>query len=101
RDRKSRTTHTHRRLGGQIKRALELALGAASDVSLHGVWIVRCEPDPDASRFRVVIRPEDEDDTVLDRLEAARSWLRMEVAHAIHRKRVPDLRFVRAPEEST
>lgn len=98
-EKQSRTpSPTHRRLGGQIARALRLALGTARDPVLLDVWIVDCLPDPDASRFRAFV-DYDGDANVLAHLDAARGWLRTEVAHAIHRKRAPDLSFALAPEE--
>ncbi|MEM6925807.1 MAG: ribosome-binding factor A [Myxococcota bacterium] len=89
----------HRRLAGQIARALREALGTTHDDVLYDVWVVDCTPDPDATRFLVHVRY-DGDEDVLGHLAAARGWLRSEVANAIHRKRVPDLRFALAPEEA-
>ncbi|MEO0604076.1 MAG: ribosome-binding factor A [Myxococcota bacterium] len=88
----------HRRLGGQIARALREALGTTHDDVLYDVWVVDCTPDPDVSCFLVHVRY-DGDGDVLGHLAAARGWLRTEVANAIHRKRAPDLRFALAPEE--
>lgn len=84
------------RLGGQICRALNLALGASSDPVLCGAWIARAEPAPDASRFRVVAGSTGDPDTdsaLAAHLTAIRGWLRAEVAHAIRRRRVPELVF--------
>ena len=94
-----RISTKHRRLAGQVKRAIELALGAAEDVALQGVLVVRCDPDPSGGPFRVVVRPHDvsEVDHVWARVLAAQGWLRAEVAQAVQRKNAPELRFVLDP----
>lgn len=90
------------RLAGQIKRALSLALGAASDPCLAALWVVSVTADPDPGRFRIEVQLLDPalavpPEIVEAHLAAARGWLRTEVAGAIRRRRAPDLVFVCLP----
>ncbi|MBX2798220.1 MAG: hypothetical protein KTR31_11135 [Myxococcales bacterium] len=92
------------RLAGQIARVVTLALASSRDPLLQPLWIRRCEPFPDHTRFRLWVGldgpvPPEEVADALARLEAARGWLRSEVATAIPRKRVPELLFAYAPED--
>jgi len=85
-----------RQLCGQIRRALDLSLAASADPVLRELFVVEVSPAPDASRVRVLIRPFDPKlppSTALGALQAARGWLRSEIAQAIRRKKVPELCF--------
>jgi ribosome-binding factor A len=96
--REARRTHRKdHQLCGQVARALNLALPAAGDPRLQGVIIHRVVLAPDAARLRAEYDPGGQPlGEVQAALEAARGWLRGEVARAIHRKRTPELRFAPA-----
>lgn len=94
----------------QVLLALAVALQSeAADGRLREIEIVSVDPDPDASRMRVGIRPQEgsrlEWPDALARLRTARGFLRSCVGEAISRKRVPELVFAPAPpresEEAT
>ncbi len=92
------------RLGGQIQRALSLALATSSDPRLSTLWVAAARPDPDATRFRVEVQILDPDLQEHPReieacLRAASGWLRTEVAQSICRKKAPELIFVCVPPE--
>jgi len=85
-----------RQLCGQIRRALDLSLAASADSVLRELWVVSVSPAPDASRVRVLIStfdPELPPGQALGSLKGATGWLRAEIAHAISRKKVPELCF--------
>ncbi len=89
------------RLCAQIARALHLALPAAPDPALRRLGLVAVEPDPDDAHLRLILCPLDpalDPDLALQAARAQSTWLRAEVAAAIHRKRVPHLRFLIAPQ---
>ncbi len=86
-----------RRLCGQVRKVVEAALASADDERLWGLAVTVVEPAPDASCLRVgVWLPEPEADVpgILARLQAAKGWLRSEVARVVVRKRTPELTFV-------
>jgi ribosome-binding factor A len=86
-------------LCAQVRRALEIAIAAdCRDEILNELTILDVWPDPTTRRLRVwVAGPNDMDEwkreQVLQRLSAARGFLRAQVATAIHRKRTPELVF--------
>ena len=90
----------------QASEALSYALASSADWVLRDLLIASVTPAPDASRLLVTVYPphdtpseSPETSDAIDaaalvaRLENARSYLRSEVASAIHRKRTPDLAF--------
>lgn len=83
----------------QARRALELTIGAeCRDDALKDLVVVDVLPDPTIRRLRVWLRGPNEmneEDRAhrLLRLAAARGFLRVRVADAIHRKRTPELVF--------
>lgn len=86
-------------LCSQARRALEYAIGGeCRDDALSGLALLEVLPDPTCRRLRVWLGcparlNEEERLHVLARLDAARGFLRARVAHAIHRKRTPELVF--------
>ncbi len=97
--RRDRSSARQRRLCGQVARAITIALPTAADPQLRSLLVVEVVPAPDLRRLEVrLAAPLDQPvDGLVARLGAARSWLREEVAHAIHRKRAPELRLVLVP----
>lgn len=89
-------------LCGQVQRALGEALAADfDDEVLNQLWVVRVEPAPTVSRLLVWVAgpPDVSPDEMIERLSRVAGALRVEVGAAIHRKRVPQLRFaVHLPE---
>jgi len=85
-----------RQLCGQIARALNLTLAAADDETLRRLLVTTVKDMPDDGRFLVEVAAPDDlsPEEAQARLSAARGWLREEVAHAIRRKRVPELRYL-------
>lgn len=93
---KSTRTFNPQRLAGPIARAVREALAASDDPLLLCLWVAEAVPDPDTTRFRVVLHVLDPDvdlDAVTERLRAAKGWVRSEVAHSLQRKKAPDLRL--------
>jgi len=86
-------------LCAQARRALEFAIGAeCRDEALAALVVVEVMPDPTVRRLRVWLHGpadmnEQDRDHTLMRLAAARGFLRVQVARAIHRKRTPELVF--------
>lgn len=83
----------------QVEERIGLVLaGEVDDPALQDLYIVEVVPEPGSGRLIVrLARPPGIDDppiaALLPRLDALRSFLRGEVAAAIHRKRTPDLLF--------
>lgn len=88
----------------QVLLTLRAALsGEVSSALLRELEIEAVEPAPDATRVRVVVRAGEVVDRVgvervLAELGAARGFLRVQIAGAISRKRVPQLMFVVGPK---
>ncbi len=94
-DREKKEDRKLRQLCGQVGRTVELSLAESRDDVLIDLYVVAVTPTPVPGRLRVWVRghgPVDPRDA-LERLSAARGWLRGEVAEAISRRRVPDLVF--------
>ena len=80
----------------QVERALMFVLSDSDDDILRDLMIVAVEPAPNAGRLMVTTSPLCEMINPVDaiaRLQAARGWLRTEIAASIHRRKVPDLLF--------
>ncbi len=99
--RHDRSSARQRRLCGQAARALTIALPTAWDLQLRSLLVVEVVPAPDLRRLeaRLAAQPGQPLEGLEQRLGMARTWLREEVAHAINRKRAPDLRIVLVPFE--
>jgi ribosome-binding factor A len=85
-------------LCGQVRDALTAILPGLADEALRDLTVVSVEPAPHTGRLMVTVavpRPADATDRtpVADRLHAAASHLRTEVAAAVHRRRAPELAF--------
>jgi ribosome-binding factor A len=85
-------------LCAQVQDVVSLALGNSADERLHDLIVHSVTPGPDGARLLVTVvptRPLDLDsiEQLHRTLEAARSWLRQQVAAEIHRKRTPELAF--------
>lgn len=81
----------------QVERTLSIVLaGECDDDLLRDVLVASVEPAPDASRLLVTVVPTDprvDADAVLERLRVHKGRLRVALASAVHRKRVPELMF--------
>lgn len=79
-----------------VRRVIEQLLGGeTANPLLAGCQVVDVLPDPNASRLRVLIQPEDGQlpAAVLAALAGASGWMRSEVAGSIRRRKTPDLSF--------
>jgi ribosome-binding factor A len=80
----------------QVERALSWALGDSEDDVLRELLVVSVEPAPNSRRLLVSVAPLEQLSNLLEvlrHLEAARGWLRSEVAAAITRRKAPELMF--------
>lgn len=85
-----------KQLCGQVARTVGVSLSTSQEDSLCGLYVVAVTPTDINGRLRVWVAAHDpaiSPAQALARLQAARSWLRSEVAAAISRRRVPDLTF--------
>lgn len=87
----------------QVQRALYGFIPLPGLSCFDGLVVEAVEPDPDASRLRVVISvPASATGSIAalrNRLIEMVGFLRSEVAPQIHRKRVPSLTFTLMPRE--
>lgn len=80
----------------QVRRVLDYVVGGElRDEALRDLVVADVIPAGSCRRMRVVIRTAGDVDcaVVLERLGAARGYLRVQIAAAIHRKRTPELVF--------
>ncbi len=93
-----------RQLCKQVYRAVSAALGGiCNDPVLQDLEIMSVEPAPDASNLLVAVRQAGDIDSVSEaeirmKLNDARGFLRLEIANAITRKKVPELTFCIIPD---
>ena len=91
------------RLCAQARHALEHAVAMeCGDERVSELRVIDVTPDPSVRRLRVwLAAPADADEVrreaALERLEAARGFLRARVAESICRKRTPELVFALLP----
>lgn len=95
--------HKVQQLITQIRRTLSLVLeNEIRDPLLNELFVEEIVPFPNASRLLVLVRHVGEASIEVGaRLNASKSWLRTQVAGAIHRKRAPDLIFEVLSEQET
>ena len=80
----------------QVRRVLDYVVGGElRDEALRDLVVVDVIPAGGCRRMRAVLRAAGDMDcaVALERLEAARGYLRVQIAEAIHRKRTPELVF--------
>jgi ribosome-binding factor A len=91
----------------QARRAIEFALGVeCRDPVLTELRVMAVTPEPTVRRLRVwLLAPWGAEESLradaLDRLSAARGFLRAHVAAGIHRKRTPELVFELVPTSAS
>lgn len=87
----------------QVQRCLASSLELeCRDSVLSQLEVVEVVPDPNIGRLRVTIAPRASGvpaTAIFERLQAAKGFLRSQVAAAISRKRVPELVFRIGPRE--
>ena len=81
-------------LCAQVRETLSFALADTTDDTLLSVFVLDVVPAPDQSRLAVQVEAPGDPDEVQRRLVQELGRLRTEIAHAIHRKKVPNLTFV-------
>ncbi|MFN3200587.1 MAG: hypothetical protein ACE366_19465 [Bradymonadia bacterium] len=89
-----RGDHKTLQLCGQVARAIDAALAAAEDHTLHTCRVARVEPAPNARRLRATLVTEGSVEIARLALDAAEGWLRREVAAAVHRRKAPHVLFM-------
>jgi ribosome-binding factor A len=82
----------------QVERAVALVIGEWADDVLLGAAVAAAEPWPDAARLRITVvlasgRTSEHAQDAHKALTHAAGRLRAEIAHSIHRKRVPEIAF--------
>lgn len=80
-------------LCAQVANALNMALADCSDECLREAFVEAVVPAPDSSHMLVKIRTTLDKELVMEALQKASGRMRNEIASAIHRKKVPQLRF--------
>ena len=81
-------------LAGQVRRTLEMVMaGESREPVLLDLQVLTVTPAPDSTHFLVVVTGDVEEAEALVALGRAASWLRTEVAAAVHRRRAPQLTF--------
>ncbi|MEQ9073563.1 MAG: ribosome-binding factor A [Sandaracinaceae bacterium] len=86
-------------LCAQVRETLSFALADTTDETLLSVFVIDVVPAPDSSRLAVKVEAPGDPDVVHERLARELGRLRTEMAHAIHRKKVPNLTFVVFPTQ--
>jgi ribosome-binding factor A len=77
----------------QVEHTLHLALAGCGDPILQELLVLHVQPFPDSSRLLVSVQAESAPTLVQERLRAAASILRREVATGIHRRKTPEVVF--------
>jgi ribosome-binding factor A len=93
--------HEHRKqaqLCAQVARLASLALGASRDTRLNQLLVHSVDASHDGARLTINVIPTDVAnldalESLTEALEAARPWLRGQVAADINRKRTLEIRF--------
>jgi len=80
-------------LCAQVADALNLVLASCADDCLRECLIEGVIPAPDSSHMLVTVRTTQNKEQVVAALHKASGMIRSEIATAIHRKKVPQLRF--------
>lgn len=92
-------------LCAQVRRALHGVIPLPGSSCFEGVVVEAVQPDPDASRLRIVISVPpscaEPIPSLKQRLIDRVGFIRSEVASQIHRKRVPILTFELMPRKDT
>ena len=83
----------------QVQRALSFAISETGDERLLSVYVESVEPHPDAGHMMVQVGNVDEPAAVLEALHENTGRLRTAVAHAITRRKAPELFFRIVPVE--
>lgn len=87
-------------LASQVHEALRMALAVLDDPRLDDAEVRDVVPDGGALRATVEC-PAEQVPTVIEALERATPRLRYELASEIHRKRLPNVRFVVLPKDAS
>ena len=92
--------HEHRKVAqlcAQVAEVASLALGASRDERLNQLLVHSVDASADGARLIVNVVPDIDNleslESLMDALEAARPWLRSQIAAEIYRKRTPEIRF--------
>jgi len=94
------TNRKAKQLCSQVATAINLALSESRNDSLRDLYVESVVPAPDSTQLLVTLvryyhnHSRVTDGEILEAIHGASGWLRSEVANAICRKRVPQLKFV-------
>lgn len=97
-----RAQHKTAQLCSQVQETLESVLAEQEDDILQGLHVVSVRPAPDDTQLMVTVAPgagavSDDPITILEHLNVVASEIRLEVAAAITRRRVPGLLYCVSP----
>jgi len=80
-----------------VARAANLAFASANDSALHAICVNTCQTIASTKRLRITVRhhePSLAPPDLAHRVQHATTYIRAEIASAIHRKRVPPIELV-------
>jgi ribosome-binding factor A len=94
-----RDYHKQAQLCAEVEQIAVLALGSSRDSRLNQLMVHSVEASADGAKLTVNVIPGEAEnfeslESLTEVLNAARPWLRRQIAEEIVRKRTPEIRFV-------
>ena len=93
-----RDNYKQAQLCAEVEQVAALALGSSRDPRLNQLIVHSVQSSADGARLTVYVTPGDPEGldslaSLMEALDAARPWLRRQIAEEIVRKRTPEVRF--------